>query len=519
MQKIIANIRSFFWWCAAVDVDVITSPQCPGIDRIKYTCVGALVCMTTIIATLGWTHNAALIFHGEALEQPIALALGALMGSLVFCMERMLIVSIPPNVSTRGKIAAFLWRGLLAAFSATIMTTPVALSYFKNEIVAQLDSEKLELMADKRQAVDNVFGLSAAGKAIGQLDAALDANRRQRDSLPGDVQDLQKALTACDVESHKLHLSLDPRIADGLARRDYLNRQVAGLQGDVGELRTRAAALTKQIGTWETTLRARAATCSALSGELQAAKDKYYAVLDDDRRRLLAEQAQKMKDLNDAKQTAKPVVATSDGVVLLQTTPDLGAQVRALADLASKVWLVRVLLAMFFAFFYLVDVMPIIAKLTSRSIYERFLGAREKKLVAQINADVAHCEAQAAIKAETAAAERDGFRAFKDGTGGSVFVEQAAIRARLEAAKTEALAPFQFIETLATALENAHNRITMLEVQFQGRADIQTDIERVRQGLREAMRQAASGLDVAGRTAANANGDVPKTTESHRDAA
>jgi hypothetical protein len=124
MNQYVRRARRFFWWCAAADGAILDAPDAPRLDGIKYAAVGALVCLTTTVAACGWMHNAATMLGGEAYGLPLAAGLGLLMGALVLCMERVLVVSIRQDASVAAKVAAFVWRGVTASLAAALVTTP-----------------------------------------------------------------------------------------------------------------------------------------------------------------------------------------------------------------------------------------------------------------------------------------------------------------------------------------------------------------------------------------------------------
>jgi predicted nucleic acid-binding Zn-ribbon protein len=471
----------------------MSDPQCPAIDGIKYAVVGALVCITTIVATLGWIDIAALVLNEISLKLPLSIALGILMGMLVFTMERMLIVSIPAKISSGGKVIAILWRGVLAGFTATIMTLPIALSYYHNEIIAKLDDEKLQLMQEKRRTIDGVFGLSSTSAAVERLSTGLATNRQLRDELPVPVREIGTTLTSCLGDERKLRQSLQPRIATTLTLRDALSRQLTVLPKQNDILQMRISALTKQINRWNVALATKAQACAGLSQQFEAAKQSYFGELEVERHTLLSNRDRLQTALDSAQKAALPVLSRSDDVVRQRTMPDLSAQIRALYERAAQDRFVCMLLAVFFAFFYMVDMLPIVAKLLSRSIYERLLGAREDKLIAQINSDVVVAQSQGAIKEVCALAEKAGFQTLAREDGGKAFVEYAETSARFGAAKTETQRLFELIDVVADRFEQARDRVDDLESKLQHCDDTPENIERLRSMLNEAMWQSTIG--------------------------
>jgi hypothetical protein len=228
MVRAQGTTRKFLWWCAAVDPDLMSEPACPPIDGTKYAIVGALVCITTAVATVGWIDIAALATDGVAPRLPLSICLGVLMGILVLTMERMLIVSIPARLSLVGRTFAVLWRGALAAFTAAIMTLPIALGYYHNEIGARLDDEKLQRMQEKREVIDVIFGLNRNSTAVERLETALAANRQLKEQLPLAVREIGTKATSCFAEERKQRELLQFRIASAVNRRNSIRSRLVG---------------------------------------------------------------------------------------------------------------------------------------------------------------------------------------------------------------------------------------------------------------------------------------------------
>ena len=509
MSQAMGVVRRMLWWCAAVDVEIMSDPKCPGIDRIKYAIVGALICITSFITTLGWMHNASLLFDRTALPFSIAPALGILMGVLVLSMERLLIVSIPANVTGGGKFVAFLWRAALGSFTATIMTAPVALGYFKSEIISTLDGEKLFLMTEKRKAVDTVFGLTDTTATLERLDSALATNRQYRDRFSIEIEEINAKVTDCGTEETGMRRTLEPRIVSAQAQRDALRRQIDGFPTQYEAERYRINTLTIQIGNWKAALATKAQVCAAFDQSLQTAKQTYYIGIQNERKALLADRAQHETVLGSARIAAQAALQKSDEIIQERTTPTLAAQVRALHRLAADDWFVRALISVFFSFFYLVDLLPILAKLLSRSVYERLLGARQQKLIAEIESDVVVASSQAAINADNARAEQAGFQSFAAQSGGIAFVERAAAQMKFKTTKDESLELFQYIETITAAFVQAQLKVDTLDARLQGGQKIGPEaLQHIRHMLRSATRNATSGLERISTNAANSNDGI-----------
>lgn len=492
MNRYARRARRFFWWCAAADAGILDEPDAPRLDGIKYAAVGALVCLTTTVAACGWMHNAATTLAGEPYGIPLAVGLGLMMGALVFCMERVLVVSIRQDAALTAKLAAFVWRAVIASLAAALVTTPFALAYFNNGILARLDDEKLALMVEKRRAVDGVFGLKDKATAIAAVDRDLASNRAQRDQLPADVLDLSAAAADCEREHAALQRTLQPRIAGAGARSAATLREINEYPDQSSYLRRRLGALNGQIVEWRNALAAKARACRDIAEHFAAARQEYHSRLDQQWQEQLARKQDAQGRLDQAQRDAGTTLARSDAVVVRATAPDLSARVRALGQMADRDRLVAVVLVIIYGFFFLIDIMPVLAKLVMRTTYDRRIAGDYRRAVAQIEADTVIAEAGGAMRAEIAVAERVGVETLLHQGGAEAVRDLAKLRLQAESDKAEVAAPFAQVNNLIEGLRRTQARADDVAERYAGRPDLFRHIEAVREALSQAMERAAT---------------------------
>jgi len=492
MHRFVRRARRFFWWCAAADAAILDHPDTPRSDGIKYAAVGALVCLTTVVAVCGWTHNAATLMAGREFGLLAALGLGLLMGAVVFCIERVLVVSVRQDARLPAKIAAFAWRGVIAALAAAMVTTPFALAYFHNGILARLDEEKLALMSEKRRAVEDVYRLNDKGAVVAALNRELDENRDRRDRLPADVLALSAAADQCGREHDALLRALLPKIA--AAGRDHaaLLREIADRPKAAAYLRPRLSALAAQIAAWKSSLAKKVKACRRASDRFTAGRQDYYTRLDQERQDETARKQEAQRTLAAAQADAGVAIARSDAVVVAATAPDLSGCLRALGQMAQRDPLVLIVLLIAYAFFYLIEMMPILAKLVMRTIHDVRISAAYRRLSATIAADAAIAEADAAMRCEIAKAELIGVETLVRQGGGEVIAELAKARVQVETAKAEAAIPFAKVAALIESFERTQARADDVADRYAGRPELTAHIEAVREALSNAMRMAAA---------------------------
>jgi hypothetical protein len=493
MHQHIRRARRFFWWCAAADATILDAPDTPRLDGIKYAAVGALVCLTTTVAACGWTHNAMTMVEDERFRIPIAIGLGLLMGAIVFCMERVLVVSIRQDALLSHKLAAFAWRGLIASLAAALVTTPFALAYFNNGILAHLDDEKLALMAAKRQAVEGLFALKDRAGVVAAIDRDLAENRKRREQLPADVQSLSEAAASCESEHAALQQLLGKKIAAANRRYAAMLRQI-NQYPEATYLRHRLGAISQEISGWKNALAAKVRACREMAEQFASAREEYLSRLDRQRQQQMARKQEAERSLDESQSKAGAMLAQADAVVTRVTAPDLSARIRALGQMTAQDRLVLIVLATTYAFFFLIDIMPVLAKLVMRTIYDRRISGEYRRVAAEIEAETALAEADAAMRAEIAKAELLGLKTLLCQTGSDAMADLARLRMELEKQKAEVAAPFAPVSAMVDTFHRTQAQADDIAERYAGRPDLFRHIEAVRESLATAMASAAAAV-------------------------
>lgn len=488
------SVRRFFWWCAAADASVLDAPDTPRLDGIKYAAVGALVCLTTTVAICGWIHNAASVLPEHAYTLPLAGGVGLLMGALVFCMERVLVVSIRQEAPLAAKLGAFAWRALIASLSAAVITTPFALAYFNNGILAELDREKLALMAEKQRQIDALYGLKDKAIAIATVNAELADARKREHQLPPEVEELFAASTHCDKLLKKLRRSLYPRIAGDRREVAAINRELAQYSDHPYGLRRRRTVLMSLIVKHKKALTFQFQACRKAADVFKEAKAQYYARLSSVEQALRGQRTQAREEYRDARRQARALRRDSDAVVDRVTAPDSSARAHALGRMAARDGFVRGLLIVAYGFFFLIDMMPILAKLVMRTVYELRYAALYRREAALAEADAVLAETEAAIRTEIAKAEQHGVEALQRDPSSVPALDLAKLRAASEVERAEVAAAFARVDALIEQCWTSQVRADDLAERYQSRPDLLRHIEIVREALAQAMGRAASSV-------------------------
>jgi Domain of unknown function (DUF4407) len=306
------------------------------------------------------------------------------------------------------------------------------------------------------------------------------------------VQDFSAKSVACTVENDRLRGSRLPRIAAATAERDDLAARLSSSStGEVPAIRERMTQLAGQIAGLRRELSTRAETCAKLVREFEIGRAAYYAQVD----KGFSELSDKKRDLqallDAADKDARDTLKNSDSAIEQNSIPDLVANVRALIHLVHEDPNAFVLVFSLFLFFWMLDLMPVIWKLTAQAAdpYEKEVEVQNRKLAAQAEADAVRAEMHSSLAILEATVEREALAQFYKAGGGQIFVERAREQVAATARKARLVYPLEIVKTLMQGMEDLQGRMDKLEDRFGGNPDAIERIEEIRRFWRAMMQK------------------------------
>jgi len=132
----------FFIFCSAADKRILE--RCPASEQNKYASIGATVFFTGVLASLSGGYALYTVFNNIYL----AIALGIFWGTLVFNLDRFIVSTIKKSEQKYGQFKQIIPRLLLAIFLAIVISKPLELKIFEQEINEQLHLTGLQKMED-----------------------------------------------------------------------------------------------------------------------------------------------------------------------------------------------------------------------------------------------------------------------------------------------------------------------------------------------------------------------------------
>lgn len=166
-------IMRFFHFCAAADKDILK--QCPRSENHKYASIGATVLFTGILASISGGYALFVAFDSFS----ISVVMGLLWGLLVFNLDRFLVSTMKKTKGKLKEVIQITPRLLLAVLLAIVISSPLELKIFEEEI-----NETLHYAgAEKIDRLDSLY------------ETRIDAKQIRIDNLKADTE---KALTQRD---------------------------------------------------------------------------------------------------------------------------------------------------------------------------------------------------------------------------------------------------------------------------------------------------------------------------------
>ncbi|UII27393.1 DUF4407 domain-containing protein [Fulvivirga maritima] len=157
----------FFLFCSAANQDLLK--KCPSSERNKYAGVGATVFFTGLLAALSGGYAIYTVFNSVT----IGALLGLFWGGLIFNLDRFIVSTIKKNDKKSDQWKQVIPRLLLAVFLSLIISKPLELKIFEQEINEQLHYTGVKKLEDIDQLYEQKIDKRRA--SIEKLKAATNA--------------------------------------------------------------------------------------------------------------------------------------------------------------------------------------------------------------------------------------------------------------------------------------------------------------------------------------------------------
>jgi hypothetical protein len=217
VQERPSGFKRFFFACAGAYMRLLEA--CPS-EHTKYVGIGATIFLTACLAVI----SGSFAIYTLVPIVPVAVACGLLWGALIFNLDRYIVSSIRKEGRTWHEFALAMPRLILAVLISIVITKPIEVELFHNQINSELFAYTADLQREAEQKLDHKLGLDSIRSEISHIDSMRMHYKDLRDSKPtsfnfGEVSaEYQQAKRAYDSLA-RLHV---PRIEANEDRRKYL---------------------------------------------------------------------------------------------------------------------------------------------------------------------------------------------------------------------------------------------------------------------------------------------------------
>lgn len=169
-------IQYLCWLFSGAEISLLK--ECPT-DYNRQASIGFTILMTCLFAGFAGGFAAWRFSGGNVFATVI---FGIVWAMLIFSIDRSMVVTLkkdPTKEEGKGaKIAAFAARAILSCLLAFMISIPLEIYIFKDEIGIQLQQDDVALATDQQQKWQKQLGLGSAEASRARLEAERDRNER-----------------------------------------------------------------------------------------------------------------------------------------------------------------------------------------------------------------------------------------------------------------------------------------------------------------------------------------------------
>jgi hypothetical protein len=165
-----------FWFCAGADHHELEQPAC-STDRNRYAGLGAFVFLTAIMAGVSAGYALSFVFHSLV----AALIGGLLWAVMIFSFDRFMVQSIRKSRGGRTAFGPAVLRVVLSILIATVISAPLELTLFHQEIDAELLKDANDSRTQQEASNGQDLGIRQMKADIETLKQQIKGKQGERD--------------------------------------------------------------------------------------------------------------------------------------------------------------------------------------------------------------------------------------------------------------------------------------------------------------------------------------------------
>ena len=138
----IRAFSGFLIFCAGASRELLE--KCPRFETTKYVCMGLTVFFTAILATISSFFAFSLVFD----QMPLVIIFSLFWGAIIFNLDRYIVSSMRHSEKKWQEVVKVIPRLIIATLIAVIVSKPLEIQIFKNEIQSYLMVQNAQKVAN-----------------------------------------------------------------------------------------------------------------------------------------------------------------------------------------------------------------------------------------------------------------------------------------------------------------------------------------------------------------------------------
>lgn len=170
-------LKRFFFACAGAYTKILEA--CPS-EHAKYVGIGGTIFLTACLAVISGSFAVMTL-----VESPlIGIGAGLLWGAMIFNLDRYIVSSIRKEGRFWHEFGLALPRLLLAIVISIVITKPIEVRLFDNQINSELFAYVADLERDTERKLDQKLGLDSLNVALANVDSMRQGYKKIREGKP-----------------------------------------------------------------------------------------------------------------------------------------------------------------------------------------------------------------------------------------------------------------------------------------------------------------------------------------------
>lgn len=382
----IGKVKRFFFACAGSYMKILEA--CPS-EHTKYVGIGATIFLTACLAVISGSFAINSLVDNWFVSVPF----GFLWGALIFNLDRYIVSSIRKEGRFWHEFGLALPRMILAVLISLVITKPIEVELFRNQIDSELFSYTAELQKEAEHKLDAKLGVDSLRTKLGEVDSLRKEYKKIREGKPTsfDFDEASQEYRVVKSAYDSIVTIYRPRIKANEQRRAYLwnthakkvyDTDATGKQvfkrwdfpKKYGEQSTRLYKLNKEL---EAEIEQRASEVQRLDDARRGAKAAFAENIEEELKLLAIQREELVAELDD-RQALRAEALPGVRAKAQKYGVGLPAKIQTLEKMKeddSSIWWMSNLLVLLFI---LLETSPVFVKLiTKRGPYDYLLSRIE----------------------------------------------------------------------------------------------------------------------------------------------